>query len=99
MKTTSPLLLVLLAGCTSALAQGQLNFGNRVPVAGIDAPFGYPMCLGGEQFPPPAEWVRLSGAKGWVAQLYVAPREAGGPGTFFPVGTPVPFRDGERAGQ
>ncbi|MBE7499025.1 MAG: hypothetical protein HS113_01690 [Verrucomicrobiales bacterium] len=77
-------LLSLFAGAPS-WAQGQVNFGNRVTIAGIDVPFFD--CDG---------VTRLSGPE-WVAQLYAGP--VGTPeNQLRAVGIPVPFRTGAAAG-
>lgn len=78
--------LVCLATAAPALAQGQFVFGNRNLLAGIDAPVRGPN-------PARTECVRLEG-NAWLAQAYLGLT----PGSLAPVGSPVPFGTGPRAG-
>ncbi len=65
-----------------AMAQGQINFANRLTVAGIDA-----------KVTMPDGTTPLAGAD-YLAQLYVGLTAE----SLAPVGTPVPFRTGNFAG-
>jgi hypothetical protein len=78
--------LVCLATAAPALAQGQFVFGNRNILAGIDAPIWGPN-------PAWTECVRLEG-NAWLAQAYLGLT----PDSLAPVGSPVPFGTGPRAG-
>jgi hypothetical protein len=64
-------------------AQGTVNFNNRVPAAGINAPVSSP--AGNVAGPD------------WVAQLYAGPAGAA-EGALTAIGSPVAFRTGALAG-
>jgi hypothetical protein len=77
-----PTVLLICAGSVQAWAQGQISFGNRFSIAGIDAPVFDTDCA-----------TRLAGAA-YLAQVYAGRT----PDSLSPVGWVMPFRTGERAG-
>jgi hypothetical protein len=77
-----PIVLLICAGSMQAWAQGQISFGNRFSIAGIDAPVFDTDCA-----------TRLAGAA-YLAQVYAGRT----PDSLSPVGWVMPFRTGERAG-
>jgi hypothetical protein len=77
-----PIVLLICAGSMQAWAQGQIGFGNRVRVAGIDAPVFDSDCA-----------TPLAGAA-YLAQVYAGRA----PDSLSPVGWVMPFRTGAQAG-
>jgi hypothetical protein len=77
-----PIVLLICAGSVQAWAQGQITFGNRLRVAGIDAPVFDSDCT-----------TRLAGAA-YLAQVYAGRA----PDSLSPVGWVMPFRTGAQAG-
>lgn len=75
-----------LATAAPALAQGQFVFGNRNLLAGIDAP------VWGPSNDP--NWCERLAGDAWLAQAYLGLTRD----SLTPVGSPVPFGTGPRAG-